>query len=766
MLSAFEQVRKDINQQLSHFSLIEPHVQLTLKASLAVVLALFLAVLFQTQEPYWAGISAFVAIQPTVGNTIAKSLERMIGTIIGAMLGIVVIALFITQPIMFSISIFMFAFLGIYFASVIETKAYTWLFIYVTGIMILLAGLNNPTPANFINVAFFRSLEIIIGVLSSMFISILISPLHAHKQLRQSVIQLLDQAITLTHANNQYVTESTSLHDKQNKKYQYDTTNIIHIIRKNLTQQDKLLLFSQHEIKPDSTHNQLIEVLPVIRNINSLLMYSYHFHHNNITQDIRSTKLSQAVIQFNITTAKILKHYQALLTTKKVFATFTAQQKLELQQLNQQLNNHFQQLDASLLEQKKTSHQDPNKNKHDSPLECYEWINYFKQIQFEMNHLFSRIFKHNQENKKTSTPKNQQENALFDTKLNRYFHYDEYYFKHALIGAAAILFTPFIWLYFSLPGYYQIAVSIAVCFNLSTDTTRNKGYYRILGCLIGAVIAILVLSLDIDNFAIILTLVFFIVFSFCLLHFSNATSMSVGTQAAVVFIIGTVDQLSPNTSLAVPIERFGGIILGVISVIIFQFIFWPYQKKDELKHHYALLISRFNQHFKTLFSPQAHPSTLSLWDNQGRHSLSYLKLYLYRFEQITQGNNIPWQTKKEQYSQTSIKAYYSLQNYLLNQEQTVKPKVPIDDILVKESYRLLALPIEEKMPQNIIQDFISVESKLADKLKGLFSSPDNNKPETPNANSLIEIPTASYLSLLSLCKNKRALLEEYTEFNE
>lgn len=249
-MTILEEIKKDLYLQINTFSLHSAQTRLAFQASAAVILAIFLAVLLQTQDPYWAGISAFISTQPTIGNTVSKSIERVIGTLIGAVSALIIVSLFLTQPAIFSMAIFLLAFIGIYFTSVIENKAYTWMFFYVTGIMILLAGLNNPTPSNFVDVAFFRGFEIIIGVLSACIISLVFSSQQAHKQLTQSLNQLIRLLIDLNLKNQQYISIISQPRYEKNQQHQekvlQEHHDILNKIRSHQVKQDQLLLFAQH----------------------------------------------------------------------------------------------------------------------------------------------------------------------------------------------------------------------------------------------------------------------------------------------------------------------------------------------------------------------------------------------------------------------------------------------------------------------------------------------------------------------------------------
>src|ERR1700756_4145603 len=71
-----------------------PALLFGLRLSASVCLALFIAFWFQLDDPYWAGTSASVAAQPSLGASLRKGRFRAIGTGIGGLAIVVLTAVF------------------------------------------------------------------------------------------------------------------------------------------------------------------------------------------------------------------------------------------------------------------------------------------------------------------------------------------------------------------------------------------------------------------------------------------------------------------------------------------------------------------------------------------------------------------------------------------------------------------------------------------------------------------------------------------------
>src|SRR6476619_3821537 len=75
----------------------------------SVCLALFVAFWLQLDNPFWAGASAAIVCQPSLGASLRKGWFRMIGTIAGAVAIVVLSAIFPQQRVGFLIGLALWA---------------------------------------------------------------------------------------------------------------------------------------------------------------------------------------------------------------------------------------------------------------------------------------------------------------------------------------------------------------------------------------------------------------------------------------------------------------------------------------------------------------------------------------------------------------------------------------------------------------------------------------------------------------------------------
>jgi uncharacterized membrane protein YccC len=158
----------DVLAELRGMTMRGPRAILAIAAALAVGVAIVLALALRLQDVYWAGISAFVCMQTSQPASLQKGLHRILGTVLGA-----VAALICFPPIAFDhvatmLLLFCAGSLAIA-GSLVSRHSYAWLLGGITAIMVVLGALDDPGRA--LNIAVYRSAEIILGTSVALVIS-------------------------------------------------------------------------------------------------------------------------------------------------------------------------------------------------------------------------------------------------------------------------------------------------------------------------------------------------------------------------------------------------------------------------------------------------------------------------------------------------------------------------------------------------------------------------------------------------------------------
>src|SRR4051812_24800524 len=84
----------------------------SLKTFVAAMLALYIAFRLDLSQPSWSVTTVYIVSQPFAGMVLAKSLYRVLGTLIGAVMSLIMVALFSNAPELFCLALAIWIGLG------------------------------------------------------------------------------------------------------------------------------------------------------------------------------------------------------------------------------------------------------------------------------------------------------------------------------------------------------------------------------------------------------------------------------------------------------------------------------------------------------------------------------------------------------------------------------------------------------------------------------------------------------------------------------
>lgn len=135
-----------------------------LRTAAAALLALYLAMSLDLDTPRWAAWTVLTVTVPSLDHAFVKSFYRMIGTIVGAGAGVVIVACFAQMPLAFDLAMALWAgacaFVG---TKVRQYQTYALALTWLTSGIVSYGSVADPNGA-FI-VAASRSAEVALGIL-------------------------------------------------------------------------------------------------------------------------------------------------------------------------------------------------------------------------------------------------------------------------------------------------------------------------------------------------------------------------------------------------------------------------------------------------------------------------------------------------------------------------------------------------------------------------------------------------------------------------
>ena len=135
------------------------------EAAASVTLAVLAALALHSDEPWWAGISAFMVTRASPRVAVPRAFMRVAGSIAGAAVALVVLRLFVYQSLPLCVSLFALSCIGT-FGFVTSRNGYAWVVGTVTACLIILMSLDQPQGA--FTTAVNRVAEVTIGTMASL----------------------------------------------------------------------------------------------------------------------------------------------------------------------------------------------------------------------------------------------------------------------------------------------------------------------------------------------------------------------------------------------------------------------------------------------------------------------------------------------------------------------------------------------------------------------------------------------------------------------
>nr|WP_242494979.1 FUSC family protein [Salinicola tamaricis] len=170
-------------------------VKFAIKTTVAMMIALYLALWFNLDRPYWALISAaFLQIRPMSGMVIEKGICQIGGTLIGALVGIAIMALFAQARIPALIALTLWIMLCTYVASLWRNNyTYGCIMGAVTAMLIVVIS-SGSSPGGMFDIAVARLSELGLGAVCATLVSSLLWPSRVGEHLATQADSVINQA--------------------------------------------------------------------------------------------------------------------------------------------------------------------------------------------------------------------------------------------------------------------------------------------------------------------------------------------------------------------------------------------------------------------------------------------------------------------------------------------------------------------------------------------------------------------------------------------
>ncbi|EFK09761.1 conserved hypothetical protein [delta proteobacterium NaphS2] len=540
----------DLSATLRGFAWGTRQTRQALKTALACVISIMLTYFLDLREAYWAGITTLIMMQPNVAASIRKGWMRAGGACCGCFLAVVLTGLFLQLHLTYTIAFFSLSVLGFYLG-VTAGNGYFWSYFIMNGVLISMVGMTQPDITVYITVH--RGAAITIGVLVSLVLNVVLFPDYAHETLKEDFVRHRTrtfewiQEIVRQYTENDYLSEAVEMPYRELIRGSRKIGNLL-----------KDAAFEMKLLRGDP------QILNALINRLSNRIEDFHAFYQELSRH-RSERAYQG------------NHRTAMEDLSIKLGLLAKAQGWSLDEKDSS-EKEIRQILARL-------ESDYGKTVVDGRTKAYGILDFlfFLELIFLLRRIVNDLTFNTRENS-VSEVAAVPEKSVYEERSDLYrfvflgrahtLHIPS--LKYAIKGALGIVAVFWFWFWAEIPGG-ALNVSVAVITVLQQDlmSTTHKGLLRFTGCLVGAAAGYAFLAFQVESIPVLCLSLFAVVFFFAYIWGGRPGAAYLGCQAGLCYLVATVHDLTPMTSLAPPTERLFGIFMGVLFTWTINLLIWP-----------------------------------------------------------------------------------------------------------------------------------------------------------------------------------------------
>jgi uncharacterized membrane protein YccC len=140
-----------------------PAAIFALKVTIAAILALYIAMQIGLERPYWAFLTSFIVAQPLAGAVLSKALFRIVGTIVGATVSVLMLPALVNSPELLTVGLAGWLALCV-FVSLLDRTPRSYMFVLAGYSACIITIPSVDAPGSIFTVATLRIQEIGVGI--------------------------------------------------------------------------------------------------------------------------------------------------------------------------------------------------------------------------------------------------------------------------------------------------------------------------------------------------------------------------------------------------------------------------------------------------------------------------------------------------------------------------------------------------------------------------------------------------------------------------
>lgn len=552
-----------------------------LRTAIAALTALLISFKFHLQTPYWSGMTVVVVANLYTGSVIDKAMMRIIGTVAGALLGLYLVGIVANSFFLYLVCCFLIISVCVYCYHYSSSYGYAYLLAALCAFIVISQIALDPQNAFW--VAIWRPVEIAIGVLVAAISTYAVLPNHLKDNVLMQVNELFadvgDEFEQLATAINANACDFEGMKQSNLK------------LKKKIRKASDLIAAMNHELGvTQSRVDEVRAVLDLFYDLCRQLQYLIIIYPTN--RDLTSIH-SLPVDKLFVAVIADLTALQAAFVNRSQ-AVIVLQSSVAIDELEERFRQQQQQ----------------------KPARCdfvFSFIHFIRQVSRTCISLNSLLVPGTIPAGKNYQVISRQQRLRSDFEL----------VKHSIkAGLTAILALGF-WFISNWPGGLNgIISSLIISIRRNLYDMKNISIHRTLGCFLGGGVALGSLALCTMNLYEFMIILFVSVWAFTYFALKWPKYAQLGLQANIALILSLAQEGGPPTLLAPPLQRLGGIFIGILASFIVANVLWRMDVWTTLERYLAKLTKFISFNLSQVVTKEQkslHDLANMFWNTRGLH---------------------------------------------------------------------------------------------------------------------------------------------------
>lgn len=512
-----------------------------LRTALAAVTSLIIAFVCHLDKPYWSGMTVVLVANLYTGDILVKALMRILGTVIGALIGYLLSAFVVDSLLLYFCLNFFIVAIAVYYYNC-SKYAYAWLlgaiaaFIVISGVAI--------TPEDVLSSAIWRPIEIALGVIVSSIFAFFVLP--------------------------NRITDKTA----------HDVNLIFATVDALFVNLDRLLMEQDRSIIQDIKDQNSQLKNRARQSLQTIVLIRYEF-------ELDQTQLNQYrfLLDSCLIFCRALNYFLSL-------NTFAAISTLPIKETISAIRFDISNLQADFfnISPHTTLLTESALNKFDQQ---YSWAVWTTPDDFKSAKAWRHFFY--QTNRmlieiQVSLQGSYKYSNLDSINTSQQLKHDYNVITHSIKAGLTTMLALGLWLFINLPGGLNgIISSIVISARRNLYDMQNTGSMRLLGCLLGGGTGLYFIMTFTMSLYLLLVIIFFTVWAFSLFSFRHINYAYLGMQANVAIILVMAEHGASVMTVLPAIERMAGIVIGIVASFVVANLIWRMSLTDMICRYLSKL---------------------------------------------------------------------------------------------------------------------------------------------------------------------------------